>query len=62
MGIPANIWDLRRAGDFPGRIWSAEQREVLDTVDKGVAVDDANVDVHTRMLLVSGKPGAGKQK
>jgi hypothetical protein len=60
LKIPANIWDARRIDQMPARLWSPEQAAVLDTVRKGVAVDDANVNAHSRMLLVTGKPGSGK--
>ena len=60
MCIPASIWDTKRLGANPGKVWSDEQKEVLDIVNKGIAVDDANVDAHGRLLLVTGKPGAGK--
>ena len=60
MCIPASIWDQRRIAQRPGMMWSDCQKEVPGIVSKGVAVDDANVDAHSRLLLVSGKPGAGK--
>ena len=60
MCIPANIWNQRRIAQRPGQMWCDGQREVLGVVQKGVAVDDANVDAHSRLLLVTGKPGSGK--
>ncbi len=58
--IPASVWDTKRLGCNPGSVWSDEQQEVLNVVAKGVTVDDANVEAHSRLLFVSGKPGAGK--
>jgi hypothetical protein len=60
MQIPADLWDARRIDRPPPQAWSKEQAEVLGTVRNGVAVDDANVNVHARMLLVTGKPGSGR--
>ena len=60
LQIPANLWDARRIPAQTAKAWSPQQREVIETVRKGVAVDDANVDVHSRMILVTGQPGAGK--
>ena len=60
MQIPVNIWEGVRDMHFGKRTWSKEQTEVIELVENGVAVDDANVDVHGRMLLVTGQPGAGK--
>ncbi|CAE8643932.1 unnamed protein product, partial [Polarella glacialis] len=60
MQIPANIWDASRVHRAPPQHWSDQQAKVLEAVRKGVAVDDANVNVHSRTLLVTGKPGAGK--
>ena len=67
LQIPAHIWDVRRLDRLPPRVWSEDQATVVDLVSRGVAVDDANVarneaglEVHPRMLLLTGKPGAGK--
>ena len=60
MCIPAEVWSRERLARNPARVWSDEQREVLEIAASGVAVDDANVDAHSRLLFVSGKPGAGK--
>jgi hypothetical protein len=60
LRLPGSIWDARRLDRLPPRVWSDEQAAILDAVRRGVAVDDANVNVHSRMLLITGKPGAGK--
>ncbi|CAE8634707.1 unnamed protein product [Polarella glacialis] len=60
MQIPASLWDARRIKQLPARSWSPEQKAMLEVVREGVAVDDANLNAHTRMLLVTGKPGVGK--
>ena len=60
MQIPANIWDVRRVSILPTLVWSKEQAEMLEAVKQGVAVEDANVHANSRLLLVTGKPGAGK--
>ena len=67
MHIPAEVWDVRRLDRLFPRVWSEDQAEVFGTVSRGVAVADADVpldaegrEVHPRMLLVTGEPGAGK--
>ena len=58
--IPPGLWDAQRvlpASDFQP---SAEQQEVLDAVERGVAKSDANADADSRLLLVSGPPSAGQ--
>lgn len=54
-------WSARRIIPQPLRLWSPEQQAVLDAVEAGTAVVDAN-DVRRagRLLQVSGGPGAGK--
>lgn len=54
-------WSARRLISQPLRLWSPEQQAVLDAVEAGTAVVDAN-DIRRagRLLQVSGGPGAGK--
>ena len=58
--ISPSVWEASHHSHDPPSHWSPEQAEVLNVIDRGVAVDDANVQVHSRMLLVTGKPGSGK--
>ena len=55
-----NEWTAKRPYDLPSRIWSPEQKEVLDTVAKGISNGDANVCTKDRFLFVTGGPGTGK--
>ena len=60
MQIPASLWDARGFCHSPPTVRSPEQAAVIEAVSKGVAIDDPNADAHSRMLLVTGQPGAGK--
>lgn len=54
-------WSARSFREAPRRRWSAQQQQVLDAVQAGTAVVDANaVRAANRLLQVSGGPGAGK--
>ena len=53
------IKNLYAAG--PEKIWSAEQKEVLDAIEAGTTIGDARqLEEANRVLQVSGKPGTGK--
>ena len=71
LRLPAQIWDISLPARRPPTHWSAEQAEFLAAVEQGVGAADANVDaagvrageascVNSRLLFVTGKPGAGK--
>ena len=54
-------WSARRIFQRPQRVWSQQQQAVLEAVEAGTSVVDAN-DVRRagRLLQVSGGPGSGK--
>jgi late competence protein required for DNA uptake (superfamily II DNA/RNA helicase) len=60
LKIPVSIWEKSTKDRRPPSTWSTEQEAVLKAIAEGVAVEDANVSAHERMLLVTGKPGCGK--
>ena len=54
-------WSARSFREAPRRLWPPQQQQVLDAVQAGTAVVDANaVRASNRLLQVSGGPGTGK--
>ena len=58
--VDPRSWRAKRPTDMPTRTWSVQQQQVLDTVSDGLSVADANVEVNSRYLHVTGGPGTGK--
>ena len=57
----AGLWNARRVPHLPARQWSTEQETVLNYIRKGTCVSDAaETEAGSRILQVSGGPGAGK--
>ena len=55
------LWSARNCFRAPVRSWSPQQQEVLDAIQEGINVTDANdLDVSQRVLQVTGGPGTGK--
>ena len=55
------LWSARNVFQAPVRTWSPQQQEVLDAIQEGVNITDANdLDVSHRVLQVTGGPGTGK--
>ena len=56
-----SVWSAREIFRPPSRTWSREQQQVLDAVEKGTSLADANeVALSERVLQVTGGPGTGK--
>ena len=49
MQTPTSVWDAR-LDVLPDRVWCPEQAEMLEIVARAVAVDDAHVSAHPRIL------------
>ena len=58
--ISSDSWSAKRCTAMPKRKWSPEQQEVLQEVEAGMAVCDANITPNSRILHVTGGPGTGK--
>ena len=55
------LWTARSVSAPPARIWSREQQEVLNHVQRGTTVSDAaDMETSRRVLQVAGGPGTGK--
>jgi hypothetical protein len=57
------LWSANRLFEAPRRIWSPEQQLVLNAIEQGTTITDANhlaVPLEQRVLWVSGGPGTGK--
>lgn len=55
------LWSARKLFQAPVRTWSPQQQEVLDAIQEGINITDANdLDVSQRVLQVTGGPGTGK--
>ena len=55
------LWTARSVSAPPARIWSQEQQEVLNHVQRGTTVSDAaEMETSRRVLQVAGGPGTGK--
>jgi hypothetical protein len=56
-----SLWSARNLFQAPVRTWSQQQQQVLDAIQEGLNVTDANdLDVSQRVLQVTGGPGTGK--
>ena len=58
--VSAESWSAKRCAAMPERTWSPEQSEVLQAVEAGMGICDANVAPNSRILQVTGGPGTGK--
>ena len=55
------LWSANRLFEAPRRIWSPEQQLVLNAIEQGTSITDANaLALEQRVLQVSGGPGTGK--
>ena len=57
------LWSANRLFEAPRRIWSPEQQLVLNAIEQGTTITDANdlaVPLEQRVLWVTGGPGTGK--
>ena len=57
------LWSANRLFEAPRRLWSPEQQLVLNAIEQGTTITDANylaVPLEQRVLWVSGGPGTGK--
>ncbi len=59
-GFRIEEWTAKRPLKLPQRKWSTDQQAVIDGINAGVSVSDANVSVNSRYLMVTGGPGTGK--
>ncbi|CAE7342621.1 unnamed protein product, partial [Symbiodinium sp. KB8] len=56
-----SLWTARSVSAPPARIWSQEQQEVLNHVQRGTSISDAaDMETSRRVLQVAGGPGTGK--
>ena len=56
-----SVWSARQIFRAPSRTWSPQQQLVLDAVERGTSLTDANdVALSERLLQVTGGPGTGK--